>query len=87
MTLIAIEEGASELYIRAFWVNIVKNVFNHPSIIKIKQKFKLSNKFSFHYFSGATVKKVLKKMPSDKAAAVEIPVNVLKNIVKFASLN
>ena len=35
--------------------NIVKNFPNHLSIIKIKQKIKLSKKFSFQYVSEATV--------------------------------
>ena len=35
--------------------NIVKNFPDHPSIIKIKQKIKLSKKFSFQYVSEATV--------------------------------
>ena len=58
--------------------SIVQTFSNHPSIIKIKQKIKLSKKFSFQYVSEATAWKVVKNMPSDKAAAGEIPVKVLK---------
>ena len=52
---------------------------NHPSIIKIKQKFKLHKKLSFQCVSEATVRKVVKNLSSDKATAGEIPVNILKN--------
>ena len=59
--------------------NIIKRFSNHPSIIKIKHKFKLNKKFSFQCVSEATVRKVVKSLPSDKATAGEIPINVLKN--------
>ena len=49
----------------------VKNLLNDPSIIKIKQRFKL-NKFSFQCIFEATVRK-------EKGTAGEILVNVLKN--------
>ena len=59
--------------------SIIKRFSNHPSIIKIKYKFKLNKNFSFQCVSEATVRKVVKSLPSDKAAAGEIPVNILKN--------
>ena len=59
--------------------NIIKSFSNHPSIIKINHKFKLNKKFSFYCVSEATVRKVVKSLPSDKATAGEIPINVLKN--------
>ena len=46
---------------------------------EIKQKFKLNKKLSFHCVSEDTVTKFVKNLPSDKAAAGEIPVNILKN--------
>ena len=49
--------------------NIVKIFSNHPSNIKIKQKFKLNKKFSFQCVSEATVRKFVKKLLSGKAAA------------------
>ena len=52
---------------------------NHPSIIKIWNKFKLNKKFSFQCVSEDTVRKVMKSLRSDKATVGEIPVNVLKN--------
>jgi len=57
---------------------IILKYSNHPSIIKIKKKFKLNEKFSFHEVSEDTVRKVVKNLPSDKASAGEIPVGVLK---------
>ena len=58
--------------------NIVRIFSSHPSIIRIKQKFKLSKKFFFQYVSEATLK-VVKNLRSDKATAGAIPVNILKN--------
>ena len=59
--------------------NIITRFSNHPSIIQIKYKFKLNKKFSFQCISEATVRKVVKSLPSDKATAREIPINVLKS--------
>ena len=59
--------------------NIIKRFSNHPSIIKIKHKFKLNKKFSFQCVSETTVRKVVKSLPSDKGTAGEVPINVLKN--------
>ena len=59
--------------------NIIKAFSNHPSIIKVKHKFKLNKKLSFQCLSEATVRKVVKSLPSDIATAGEILVNVLKN--------
>ena len=59
--------------------NIIKSFSNHPSVIKINHKFKLIKKFSFYCVSEATVRKVVKILPSDKATTGEIPVNALKN--------
>ena len=58
--------------------NIVKRFSDHPSIINIKQKFKLNKEFSFQYVSEATARKVVKSLLSDKATAGVIPANVLK---------
>ena len=59
--------------------DIIKSFSIHPSIIKIKHKFKLNKKVSFQCLSEATVKKVVKNLPSDKAPAGDIPVNALQN--------
>ena len=58
---------------------IIKRFYNHPSIIKIKHNFKRNKKLSFQCVSEATIRKVVKILPSDKATATEIPLNVLKN--------
>ena len=62
--------------------NIIKRFSNHPSIIKIKHKFKLNKNFSFQCVSETTIRKVVKSLPSDKGTAGEVPINVLK-IVKL----
>ena len=65
--------------------NIVKNFYNHPSI-KIKHKFKLNKKFSFQSISEATVRKVVKSLPPDKATSGEVPVNVKNSEICFFDL-
>ena len=47
---------------------LVKDFYSHPSI-KIQDKFKLNKKFSFQCVSEATLRKVVKNVPSDKAGA------------------
>ena len=56
---------------------IILNFSNHPSI-KIKEKFQLNKRFSFQHVSEATVRKVVKNLPSDKVSAGEIPIKILK---------
>ena len=58
---------------------IMAKFSKHPSIVKIKQKVKINRKFSFQSVSEDTVKNVVKRLPSDKASAGEIPVDILKN--------
>ena len=58
---------------------MIESFSNHPSIIKIQHKFKLNKKFSFQCVSEATVRKVVKSFPSDKATVGETLVNELKN--------
>ena len=58
---------------------IIAKYSKHPSILKIKQKVKINRKFSFQSVSEDTVKNVVKSLPSDKASAGEIPVDILKN--------
>ena len=50
-----------------------------PSILKIKQKFKINRKFSFQSVSEDTIKNIVKSLPSDEVSAREIPVDILKN--------
>ena len=49
--------------------NIISSFSNHPSTIRIKHKFKFNKKVSFQCVSEATVRKVVKNRPSDKATA------------------
>ena len=51
----------------------------HPSILKIKQNVKINKKFSFQSISEENVKNIVKNIPSDKATAGEIPVDILKS--------
>ena len=57
---------------------IILNFSNHPSILKIKEKFQLNKIFSFQHVSEATVRKVAKNLSSDKVSAGEIPIKILK---------
>ena len=57
---------------------IILNFSNHPSILKIKEKFQVHKRFSFQHVSEATVRKVLKDLLSDKASAGGIPIKILK---------
>ena len=57
---------------------IILNFSNHPSILIIKEKFQLNKRFSFQHVSEATVRKVAKILPSNKASAGEIPIKILK---------
>ena len=57
---------------------IILNFLNHPSILKIKEKFQLNKRFSFQHVSEATVTKVVKNLPSDKVSAGKISIKVLK---------
>ena len=57
---------------------IILNFSNLPSILKVKEKFQLNKRFSFQHVSEATVRKVVKNLPSDKVSAGEIPIKILK---------
>ena len=51
----------------------------HPSILKIKQKVKTNRKLPFQSVSEDAVNNVVKNLPSNKAAAGEIPSEILEN--------
>ena len=57
---------------------IMDNFSNHPSILKIKENVQLNKRFSFQHVSEATIRKVVKKLPSDKESAGEIPIKTLR---------
>ena len=51
---------------------IILSFSNKPSILIIKVNFELNKRFSFQHVSEATVRKVMKNLPPDKASAGDI---------------
>ena len=51
---------------------------NHPSVLKIKNKYLIQEKFSFQPVSVKDVEKIIKNIPSDKASGGDIPIQILK---------
>ena len=58
--------------------NIVYKFRTHPSIIKIKERYKVKENFSFRLATTEEIKAIIRDLPTNKAASGEIPVNVLK---------
>ena len=58
--------------------NIVYKFRNHPSIIKIKERYKVKENISFRLTTTEEIKAIIRDLPTNKAAGGEIPVNVLK---------
>ena len=56
--------------------NIVYKFRNHPSIIKIKERYKVKENFSFRLATTEEIKTIIRDL--NKAAGGEIPVNVLE---------
>ena len=50
---------------------------NHPSIVKIKEQYKVKRNFSFKLATTEDIKTMIWDLPTDKAAGVEIPVTFL----------
>ena len=57
---------------------IIKKFENHPSIMKIKSKYVLQEKFSLKPVTVKDVEIIIKNMPNNKASGGEIPLNILK---------
>ena len=57
---------------------IVYTFRNHPSIVKIKERYKVKSNFSFRLATTEEIKAIIRDLPTNKAAGGEIPVNVLK---------
>ena len=57
---------------------IIKNFQNHPSIIKLKSKYNFQGKFSFNPVPVKYVESSIKNIPTNKVAAGEIPLHILK---------
>ena len=67
--------------------NVVYKFRNHPSIIKIKERYKIKDKFSFRLATTTEeIKTIIRDPPTNKAAGGEIPVNILKKS-KFLLMN
>ena len=58
--------------------NIVYKFRNHPSIVKIKEQYKVKSNFSFRLATTEEIKAIIRDIPTNKAAGNEIPVNALK---------
>ena len=58
--------------------SIVYKFRNHPSIIKVKQRYKVKENVSFRLATTEEIKAIIRDLPTNKAAGGEIPVNVLK---------
>ena len=58
--------------------DIVYKFRNRPSIIKIKERYKVKENFSFRLATTEEIKVIFRDLPSNKAVVGEIPVNVLK---------
>ena len=50
--------------------------WNHPSIVNIKEQYKVKGNFSFRLTEE--IKAIIKDLPTIKTAGGEIPVNILK---------
>ena len=58
--------------------NIIKKFENHPSIMKIKSKYAIQEKFSVKPVTVKDVENIIKNIPNNKASGGEIPLNILK---------
>ena len=57
---------------------VIKKFENHPSIMKIKSKYAIKEKFSIKPVTVKDVENIIKNMPNNKASGGEIPLNILK---------
>ena len=51
---------------------MIKFKESYSSIVKIKEKFQFNKRFSFQHVSEATARKVMEKLPQDKASPSDI---------------
>ena len=58
--------------------HIVYKFGNHPSIIKIKERYKVNENLSFRLATTEEIKAIIKDLPTNKAAGGEMPLNVLE---------
>ena len=57
--------------------NIVYKFKNHPSIVKIKKRYKVKGNFSFTLATTEEIKTIFSDIPTNKAAGCEMLVNIL----------
>ena len=57
---------------------IVCKFKNHPSIVKIKELYKVKGNFSFRLATAEEIKAIIRDLLTNKAVRGEIPVNILK---------
>ena len=57
---------------------IIKKFKNHPSVLKIKSKYLIQEKFSSQPVSVKDVENIIKNIPSNKASGGDIPIQILK---------
>ena len=57
---------------------IIKKFQNHPSIMKIKSKYAIQEKFSVKSVTVKDIENIIKNMPNNKASGGETPLNILK---------
>ena len=57
---------------------MIKKFKNHPSIVKIKNKYLIKEKFSFQTVSVKDAENVIKTIPGNKASVGDIPLQILK---------
>ena len=58
--------------------NKVYKFRNHPSIVKIKEQYKVKSNFSFRLSTTEEIKAIIRGLPTNKAAGGEVPINILK---------
>ena len=57
---------------------IIKRFKNHPSIVIIKSKHLIQEKFSFQPVSAKDLESVIKSIPRNKASGGNIPIQIVK---------
>ena len=57
---------------------IIKKIENHRSIMKIKSKYAIQERFSVKSVTATDIQNIIKNIPNNKASGAEIPLNILK---------
>ena len=56
---------------------------NHPSIITIKDKFPITDTFTFKHITRKSLQEEIKKLDSSKSTSGDIPIKIIKEYVPF----